>query len=97
VLLHEEPALEGLEAIRASFAGLFAAIDTSAFVFKPDVTDVGADRAHVLASFTETLTPRQGGPAIEVNGRIVLFWRLVDGQWRLIRVLTSRAAPDRAD
>jgi ketosteroid isomerase-like protein len=97
VLLHEEPALEGLEAIRTSFAELFAAIDTSAFVFKPDVTDVGADRAHVLASFTETLTPRQGGPAIEVNGRIVLFWRLVDGQWRLIRVLTSRAAPDRAD
>jgi uncharacterized protein (TIGR02246 family) len=94
VLLHEQPALLGLPAISESFVELFAGVDTSAFAIELDVVDVSGDRAYVLASFTETLVIRDG-PTVDVDGRIVIYWRRDPDGWRVIRVLTSRAAPDR--
>ena len=97
VLLHEQQALEGIESIAAAFTDLFATVDTSAFAVTPDVTDIEGDRAHVLAAFAETLVVRDGGSRITVDGRIVLRWERREGEWRVTRILTSRAAPDRID
>jgi hypothetical protein len=58
--------------------------------------DLHDDRAYVLAGFTETLRPRDGGPGIEVDGRLVYFWRMEpNGRWTVTRVLTGRVSPDR--
>jgi len=95
-LLHEEPALEGAAAIREMFMGLFAMVDTAGFEVDYDTIDVQGDRAYVLASFRETLRPKDGTSAIRVDGRLVCFWRRAeDGRWQVTRVLTGRAAPDR--
>lgn len=96
VLLHEQPALVGRAAIGQAFAQLFATVDTGGFEVEYDIGDLHDDRAYVLATFRETLRPRDGAPAIEVDGRLVCFWhREKDGTWKLTRVLTGRASPDR--
>lgn len=96
VLLHEQAALVGRDVITESFTALFAMIDTSAFEIEYDVVEVHGDRAYVLARFTETLRPRDGSPAIAVDGRLVCFWRREqDGTWKLSRAVTGRASPDR--
>lgn len=95
-LMHEQPALVGRAAIEEAFRELFAAVDTSAFEVDYRVVDVHGDRAYVLASFTETLQPKEAGSAISVDGRLVYFWRREADGWRLTHLLTGRAAPDRA-
>jgi uncharacterized protein (TIGR02246 family) len=96
VLLHEQPALVGRAAIGQMFTELFAMIDTGGFEIDYDIVEVHQDRAYVLATFHETLRPKDAAPAIEVDGRLVCFWhRHEDGTWRVTRVLTGRASPDR--
>lgn len=70
-LLHEEPALVGAAAIRDMFMRLFAKVDTAGFEVYYDTIDVQGDRAYVLASFRETLRPKDGTSAIRVDGRIL--------------------------
>ncbi|HEY5578306.1 MAG TPA: DUF4440 domain-containing protein, partial [Acidimicrobiia bacterium] len=89
-LLHQQPPLVGADGITETFRELFSLVDTSAYEVTYDLMEVFGDRAYVLGSFTEVLRPRDGGPATYVNGRIVLFWRRDDDEWRLVRNLTSR-------
>lgn len=85
----------GKQAVRASFASVFASFDTSAYEPRYEMIDVHGDRAYVLASFEEVLRPRDGQPGIRVHGRIVQFWRREeDGEWRVVVLLTARSAPD---
>jgi uncharacterized protein (TIGR02246 family) len=96
VLLHEQPPLVGRTAIGQTFTELFATVDTGGFEIDYDIVEVHHDRAYVLATFHETLRTKGGAPAIEVDGRLVCFWhRHEDGTWRVSRVLTGRASPDR--
>ncbi|MDP8957842.1 MAG: SgcJ/EcaC family oxidoreductase [Actinomycetota bacterium] len=96
VLLHEQSVLVGRAAIGQTFSELFATVDTATFEVDYDIVDVHGDRAYVLATFRETLRPKDGAPAIEVDGRLVCFWhRQEGGTWRVTRVLTGRASPDR--
>ncbi len=96
-LQHEESALIGRAAIEQMLTDLFALVDTAAFEVDYDTVDVHHDRAYVLATFHETLRPRDGvAPAIDVDGRLVCFWQRDEGgTWRVARLLTSRASPDR--
>lgn len=95
-LQHEEPTLLGQAAIGQMLTELFAMVDTAAFEVDYDIVDVHGDRAYVMAAFRETLRPKDGTAAIEVDGRLVCFWhRETDGTWRVTRLLTSRASPDR--
>ena len=95
LLLHLQPAIVGRQPITETFRETFAAFDTSAYEPTYETVEVHTDNAYVLASFTEVLRPREGGPGLAVVGRVVLFWRRgPDGVWRVTRVLTSRAAPD---
>ena len=95
LLLHHQPAIVGRQSITEAFRDTFAAFDTSAYEPTYDTVEVHKDNAYVLASFTEVLRPREGGPGLAVVGRVVLFWRREpDGVWRTTRVLTSRSAPD---
>jgi uncharacterized protein (TIGR02246 family) len=96
-LLHEESALIGRTAIGQMLTELFAMVDTAAFEVDYDIVDVHDDRAYVLATFHETLQPKDGvASAIDVDGRLVYFWkRDENGAWRVARLLTSRASSDR--
>ena len=95
-LQHEQPALVGRAAIGHMFTELFAMVDTAGFEVDYDIVDLHDDRAYVLATFRETLRPKDGPSAIEVDGRLVCFWhREEDGTWKVTRLLTGRASPDR--
>lgn len=93
-LMHEQPALVGKAAIGQMFRQLFAMVDTAGFEVDYDVVDVHCDDAYVLAPFRETLRPKDGGPSIEVDGRLVCFWHR-DGSWKVTRLLTGRSSPER--
>ena len=95
LLLHYQPAIVGRQAVTEAWRETFAAFDTSAYEPTYETVEVHTDNAYVLASFTEVLRSREGGPGLAVAGRIVLFWRREpDGVWRVTRVLTWRSAPD---
>lgn len=95
LLLHHQKAVVGKEAVRASFAAIFAGFDTSAYKPSYEVTAVHGDRAYVIASFEEVLRARAGQPGIQVHGRMVQFWRRdEDREWRIVVLLTARSAPD---
>lgn len=95
-LMHEQPALVGRDGIGQMFTELFAMVDTAGFEVDYDIVDLHDDRAYVLATFRETLRPKDGASAIDVDGRIVCFWhREGDGTWKVTRLLTGRASPDR--
>jgi uncharacterized protein (TIGR02246 family) len=95
LLVHQEETMIGKEAIVAAFAQVFEGFDTSRYEPRYDVIDVHGDNGYVLGSFDETLAPREDGPSIRIRGRVVQFWRREgDGNWRIVRLLTSRSAPD---
>jgi ketosteroid isomerase-like protein len=58
------------------------------------VVDVHGDRGYVLGSFDEVLRGRGGTTGIRVRGRVVHFWRRLEGRWRIEMLLTGRSAPD---
>jgi uncharacterized protein (TIGR02246 family) len=98
LLIHQQEAVIGREAIRSSFAGVFDDFDTSSYETRYDVIDVHGDRAYALASFDEVLRPQDGRPGIRIHGRVVHFWRRErEGTWRITRLLTSRSAPDESE
>jgi ketosteroid isomerase-like protein len=98
LLLNEEGAVTGTEAIGAFFASAFDSFDYSAYEAQYDITDVHGDRAYVLGTYDELICPRHGGTGTRIHGRIVLFWRAEgDGTWKVVRVLTARSAPERRE
>jgi hypothetical protein len=53
--------------------------------------EVHHDLAYVMSDFTETLRPRDGGPAVHVEGRLGVFWRLSETGWLAKRDLSAFA------
>ncbi len=95
LLIHLQEPVVGSGAIRDSFAEVFDGFDTSAYEPRYEFVEVHGDRAYVLLSFDEVLRPRDGTAGIRVRGRAVQFWRRDGrGTWRIVRLLTSRSAPD---
>lgn len=91
---NEQPTVHGRSEVAGAFREVFAAFDTSAFEPTHHTVEVHADSAYVMSDFTESLRPRDGGPAIDVKGRLVVFWRMAQGRWLVTRILTARSAPD---
>jgi len=71
LLIHQQEAVIGKEAIRAYFGWVFDGFDTSAYAPRYDIIDVHGDRDYVLASFDEVLRPKDGQPGIRIRGRAV--------------------------
>lgn len=95
LLIHNQAAIQGKEAIRASFAEVFDGFDTSAYRQTYEIIDVHDRHAYVLSHFEEVLRPRDGKPGIRIHGRLVLFLqRQDDGRWRITMALTGRSAPE---
>jgi uncharacterized protein (TIGR02246 family) len=95
LLLHAE-AIEGRDAIRAHWARLFAQWETGAWRTEPLTLDVHGDHAYAIATYTETLVPRDPslGHRRLVRGRLVRFLRRDDdGRWRVTLALNSHSRP----
>ena len=93
-LVHHQATLEGRKAVGEAFQRFFGMFEVSVYEAEYDVVDVIGDRAYVLGSFHQVLRPREGGPTVEIFGRVVLFWRRIGGEWLMTRLLTARSAPD---
>lgn len=91
---NDQATVRGRSDVDGAFRGVFAAFDTSAFEPTHHTIEVHADAAYVMSDFTETLRPREGGPATQIQGRLVVFWRIAQSGWRITRILTARSAPD---
>ena len=81
-------------AIRSAFRPVFEQIEAAEYRPRYEVVDVHGDRAYVLGSFDEVLRARGGTTGIRVQGRVVHFWRRLEGRWRIEMLLTGRSAPD---
>ena len=95
LLLHAE-AIEGRDAIRAHWTRLFGQWETGAWRTEPLALDVHGDRAYAIATYTETLVPRDPslGQRRLVRGRLVRFLRRDDdGRWLVTLALNSHSRP----
>jgi uncharacterized protein (TIGR02246 family) len=95
VLLHEHPALVGRAHIGQMFIELFTTVDTAGFEVDHDIVDFHDD-ACVLATFRETLRPKDSAPRIRRRcaAGVLLAER---GRWHLPGESTTHrpSLPDR--
>ena len=96
LLLQHADAIEGREAIHAHWRRLFERWDTSAWRTEPVVVDVHGAQAYTVATYSETLVPRDPAQVQRqlVRGRLVRFLRREgDGRWRVSLALNSHTRP----
>lgn len=96
LLINEQPEVGGRQAIRSSFEEVISRFDTSEMQVHEDVLRVHGSRGYTYNAFDEILRSHDGSLTIRVQGRMVTFWRLEPGGWRVTLVLTGRSAPDEA-
>ena len=76
------PAMTGRDAVRQFWTGFLGTYDVDARLITDDIQqscdDMAAERGH----FTLTMTPKNGGLPMTDNGKYVVVWRKVNGQWR---------------
>jgi len=77
------PAFRGRDAIRQFWTGFLSAGQVEATV-EADKVIQSCDMAAELGHYSLKITPKGGGNPIEDNGKFVLVWRKVGGQWRAI-------------
>ena len=86
------PAFRGRDAIRQFWSGLLASGKIDANVVADKVIQSG-DMAAELGHYALKITPKGGGTPIEDNGKFVLVWRKVGGQWRAISDIFNSDRP----
>ena len=86
------PAFRGRDAIRQFWSGLLASGKIDASVVADKVIQSG-DMAAELGHYVLKITPKGGGAPIEDNGKFVLVWRKVGGQWRAISDIFNSDRP----
>ena len=86
------PAFRGRDAIRQFWGGFLAAGKIDANVTADQVIQSG-DLAAEMGRYTLKITPKGGGTPIEDNGKFVLVWRKVGGQWRAVSDIFNSDRP----
>lgn len=81
--------VKGHDAVRTLFAAFFDTVSMRQ-EFEEAERCVAEDFAFIRGIETNTLTPRSGGPPVEVRQRAFMLLRRVDGQWRFARGMTNR-------
>ncbi len=90
---HREESV-GRAAIEANSRRAFDQYDPAAWRTKRRIIDVHGDRAYTLSDYSEILVHRQGGPSLDVLGRLVIFLaREEDGQWRVTLAMNNHVRP----
>ena len=93
VALHGQPALLGVDAIRAYFAPKLGTADVD-FLLETEEIQVHGDVAHLVSKYWYTARPNDGGEAYRDAGRSALIYkRAADGTWK-IHLDIDQATPD---
>jgi uncharacterized protein (TIGR02246 family) len=89
----DEPPIVGIDAIRPRYAAVF---DAYSFQFRGGIQEIAVvgPMAMVRASIDETLTPKDGGPPMDLGGAWLMVLRQeADGSWKLWRNMWSVFPP----
>lgn len=90
------PTVSGRAEVVASFGAFFRAYTSQARI-EPIETHIAGDWAWARTRVSGTLTPKAGGPAIELRSReIAILRRESDGSWKVARLIGNSAPPERA-
>lgn len=93
VMLHEQPALVGKQAIRAFFAGSMGKNDVK-FEIDVERAEIFGNVAYLISKYWMTVTPPNGVEPWRDAGRSLLIYKKSDdGQW-LIHADIDQATPD---
>ena len=93
LLLHQE-SIEGRTAILEHWTRLFAQYDPGSWRAEHRIVNVHDDRAYALSLYSETLVDRNGGPSLDVLGRLILFLRRDrDRTWLVTLAMNSHIRP----
>ena len=93
LMLPNEPARVGNQAVQSSFQGSFDQF-TAELSLASDEVQVTADLAFDRGTYTIKLTPKSGGEVIEDNGKwIVILQKQPDGSWKIARDIGNSDNP----
>jgi uncharacterized protein (TIGR02246 family) len=93
VMMPNEPAFRGGEAIRAGMKRFLEAGTVSGFNFRTEDVQVGGDLAVETGTFEWTFTPKGGKPAAD-KGKYLTVWRKqADGSWKIVRDINNSDLP----
>jgi uncharacterized protein (TIGR02246 family) len=94
VLASNTPMVHGREAIRSfwtGFLGQFASVD---FSLTPDDVQQSGDLAVETGRYRANLTPKNATTPVNDEGKYVVVWRKIGGQWKMVRdMFSSDLAP----
>jgi uncharacterized protein (TIGR02246 family) len=92
----DAPAVAGRTRIRETLRGALAAFRADMQIRTDEVRGAG-DWAFARGTYTLTLTPKQGGAPVPVDGKfLTIFARQPDGSWKIHRdVFNSNVPPSR--
>jgi ketosteroid isomerase-like protein len=86
------PAFGGRDAIRQFWGGFLGAGQIDA-TLEADKVIQSCDMAAELGHYSLKIAPNGGGNPIEDNGKFVVTWRKVGGQWRAISDIFNSDRP----
>jgi ketosteroid isomerase-like protein len=85
------PAMKGKEAIRQFWTGFTTMGAIDAKLTTDDIITSG-ELAAEMGHFDLTITPKSGTP-IKDNGKYLVLWRNVGGQWKIVRDIFNSSLP----
>ena len=89
----DAPAVTGTDSVAASVRRIY---DTHQLdvAFEVDEIEVLGDWAFSRDHFSQTLTPKAGGPPIRATSKEIVIWRRqADGSWKVARAIFNNDAP----
>jgi uncharacterized protein (TIGR02246 family) len=88
------PTIEGREALGAYLGRLFASYDMSTHRASYADVEIHGHHAYAIGEYAVVHRPHDGGPASEIEGRVVYVLRREDGgAWRVRRFLNQYSRP----
>jgi len=91
VLPANSPAFKGKDAIKQFWSGFMGMGALNLALFAEDVMQQG-DLAVETGRYEASITPKGAG-AIKDNGKYVVVWRKIGGQWKIVRDMFSTDLP----
>jgi ketosteroid isomerase-like protein len=93
-LAPDEAAVVGTDALKAAFAASQAEYDYSLDEYQVRRVVVDGDLGHILATYTETATPKAGGASETQSGRWAVMWARQDGTWKITAEIWNLEPPN---
>jgi ketosteroid isomerase-like protein len=77
------PLVKGKAAIREGAAAFHGNFDVD-FDFELVDYEIVGDYATRQGAWTNTMVPRAGGDPVKVQGKCMLGWKKIDGEWKIV-------------